>query len=435
MSWRSNFRRGDATTPPRSDVTESDPSERSGLIDVEVVDRSGNSVATLILSLVELQAEAETRAGVDGDPIAAMQSIVEQRLRDAGADLSAKGATALRKAVSNAVMNNVTVRRIDLEGSRVTKESSAQSGREARSLPPELFEQVLVYPNDKARRQYEMLVGLDEIKRRLEAETIVLTQPKALEEWARDKHGTPKLRALATIDNGAPLIIFAGDVGSGKTALAESFGDAVGRRIGKKAVLLRMSIQTRGGGFVGDMTKQITLALRSTETEARRSGHLTILLLDEADALAESRETKQMHHEDRAGVNALIQGVDHLRGTGLPVLVVFCTNRISSVDPAIQRRAVEVFQFNRPNSEQRRALLQKLLGDLGFSEKQWGELVALTGPLDTREYGFTYSDIADRLVRTAIVEAFPAVKLSFEIVKRIAERMAPTRPFGANDIT
>lgn len=434
MNWRSNFRRGEAQTPPRNDLTESDPAERSGLIDVEVVDRRGSSVATLILSVVELQAEAEMAAGAQGDPIAVMQRLVEQQLRDAGAELSAKSVTELRKALSNAVMNSATVRRIHLEGNSVNKESSPQSSREASSLPPELFEQVLVYPDDKARRQYEMLVGLDEIKRRLEAETIVLTQHKALQEWARKKHGTPKLQALATVENGAPLIIFAGDVGSGKTALAESFGDAVARRIGKKVVLLRMSIQTRGGGFVGDMTKQITIAIRTTEMEARRSGHLTILLLDEADALAESRETTQMHHEDRAGVNALIQGVDHLRGTGLPLLVVFCTNRIDSVDPAIQRRAVEVFQFRRPNPEQRRVHLERLLGDLGFGETQWEELVALTGPRDTREYGFTYSDIADRLVRSAVVEAFPTVKLSFETVKRIAERLTPTRPFGGSKI-
>ena len=40
---------------------------------------------------------------------------------------------------------------------------------------------------------------------------------------------------------------------------------------------------------------------------ASRSGRgAVILLVDEADALAQSREAAQMHHEDRAGVNAFL---------------------------------------------------------------------------------------------------------------------------------
>lgn len=38
-----------------------------------------------------------------------------------------------------------------------------------------------------------------------------------------------------------------------------------------------------------------------------------LLLLDEADALASSRDSTQMHHEDRAGLNTLIQRLDNLR--------------------------------------------------------------------------------------------------------------------------
>ena len=34
-----------------------------------------------------------------------------------------------------------------------------------------------------------------------------------------------------------------------------------------------------------------------------------ILLIDEADALAQSPAQSQMHHEDRAGVNALVRKI------------------------------------------------------------------------------------------------------------------------------
>ena len=56
-----------------------------------------------------------------------------------------------------------------------------------------------------------------------------------------------------------------------------------------------------------------------------------ILLVDEADAIAQSREAAQMHHEDRAGVNAFIRGIDRLANSKLPAAVIMCTNRIGAL--------------------------------------------------------------------------------------------------------
>ena len=408
--------------------------QRDGMTEIVVVDKGGAVIVSLNLSFMEIQSEAEVTAGADGDPIAAMVTLVQQRLHKADAELSSAALKVLRKTVSQVAMNPESVKRLELTGTPVQQTRPAPVKVGSPSLPPELLENALAYPNERAGRLYEMLVGLDDIKQRLVKEAIILTQPQLLQTWARKKHGTTELRALATFDHGAPLIIFAGDVGVGKTALAESFGDAVAKKLNQNVVLLRMSIQTRGSGIVGDMSKQITKAIGAVDVEARRIGQVTILLLDEADALAETREIKQMHHEDRAGVNALIQGVDHLRGSGAPVLVIFCTNRLDSIDPAIRRRAVDIFEFPRPNPVQRRAHLERLLGDLRFTEDQWQQLVDLTGPQAGRAYGFTYSDIADRLVRTALIEAFPDMKLSFEGVKAVVERMVPTRPFGRTDL-
>ena len=65
-----------------------------------------------------------------------------------------------------------------------------------------------------------------------------------------------------------------------------------------------------------------------------------------------------MHHEDRAGVNAFIRGVDRLAEKRLPAAVILCTNRLSAIDPAVQRRAADIFEFRRPNDAQRRAVLE-----------------------------------------------------------------------------
>ena len=112
-----------------------------------------------------------------------------------------------------------------------------------------------------------------------------------------------------------------------------------------------------------------------------------------------------MHHEDRAGVVALIRGINRLRRANLPVLTVLCTNRIDAIDPAVRRRAAWVFAFERPNAEQRSLLLGRLLSDVQVSPECVSELVRLTGQCDNQDYGCTYSDIRQRLIPQGVLGA------------------------------
>ena len=451
-------KRGGSDHLPRG-LTSKDGNHELGMLETSIIarDRRGHIVATVPLDLISMQAEAESSAGT-GDPVRFLADAVAARLAAAGAELREDDRDLLEAALSKALVadewpTTMEVRALEPRHSprsdpRVVRNPTEVAARKANldfvapsaptsgdgsggtSLPVELFERQLHFPAEDAQRVYENLVGLEAVKSRLLKEVIVLTQPERLRLWSEKHHSSTGVRALEAIRYGTPLLIFEGDVGTGKSALAESFGDAVARSLRQPTSLLRMSIQTRGSGIVGDMTRQISRAFRAVEAEARRTCHVTILLLDEADALAESRETQQMHHEDRAGVNALIQGVDHLRGAGVPALVVFCSNRLESIDPAVRRRAVDIVSFRRPNDVQRRAHLERLLGDLRLSEAEWQTLVELTGPKDGCEYGFTYSDIADRLVRNAVLAAFPDQSLSFSLLRRVAEETIPTRPFG-----
>ena len=344
----------------RSKLEDDDPVlTETGIV---VRDAAGHEIANMQLDLVSLQAEAESVAGESGDPVRVLAEMIILRLADAG--IGKEEHTRLESTLSRAIVKGIWPTELILRGKRVTnvrKETVAQfngeeamAGRKASrgaasvpirsgerdgtspgvladvqkhasasSVSPELFEEHLRYPSDHSHRIFAGLVGLDDVKARLVKEAVLLTQPGQLRKWSETYHGTAAVRALDTVRGGAPFLIFAGDVGTGKTALAESFGDAVARELRQAVSLLRMSIQTRGTGIVGDMTRQISRAFRVVESEARRTGHVTVLLLDEADALAESREAQQMHHEDRAGVNALIQGVDRLRGGEVPVLSCF----------------------------------------------------------------------------------------------------------------
>ena len=126
-------------------------------------------------------------------------------------------------------------------------------------------------------------------------------------------------KSLDTVLRRPPLVILEGDVGAGKTELASTIGDAVARQEKIDITLFPLSLATRGQGLVGEMTKLLSEAFDYTVQKAEKlkgkeSGArgAIIMLVDEADALAQTRETNQMNHEDKAGVNAFIRGIDRL---------------------------------------------------------------------------------------------------------------------------
>ena len=161
----------------------------------------------------------------------------------------------------------------------------------------------------------------------------------------------------------------------------------------------------------------------------RRPGSAGILLIDEADALAQSRALAQMHHEDRAGVNALIRGISSITTDGHPIITVMCTNRLDALDPAVQRRAADIVQFERPTKEQREALLARSYHETGLTPAQISQLAEITGARGGRDYGFTFSDLTTRLVPGTILDAYPDRPLKFARVAEIASQTAPTPPF------
>ena len=165
--------------------------------------------------------------------------------------------------------------------------------------------------------------------------------------------------------------------------------------------------------------------------ENKKPSSAIILLIDEADALAQSREISQMHHEDRAGVNSLIRGIDTLANSNLPAMVLMCTNRFDAIDPAVKRRAVEIFKFKRPNDIQRRYILTKNLSEVGFSKEQINEIVEATGPNKKKgiKYGYTYSDLIQRFLPRIIINACPDKDIQFEDIKKIINFIPPTEPF------
>jgi SpoVK/Ycf46/Vps4 family AAA+-type ATPase len=298
-----------------------------------------------------------------------------------------------------------------------------------------IFEHHLNFPDVDAQDRLNKLVGLDDHKSRLTKMLALLVNPAGLETWMTEHHPDAG-NVLKSVLHRPPLVVLAGDVGSGKSALAESIGDAVARQERIDITLLPMSLSARGQGRVGEMTQLISAAFDYTVDEAKKlrsqngkSRGAIILLVDEADALAQSREASQMHHEDRAGVNAFIRGIDRLASGRLPAAVIMCTNRLSALDPAIKRRAAEMLSFHRPNDEQRLAALSAPLTQLGFSSSQIEKVVSATGTQNDREYGFTYSDLIQRLIPTLVLDAYPNGPVQPARALEIVKSIVPTPPF------
>src|SRR5271154_6546171 len=297
----------------------------------------------------------------------------------------------------------------------------------------ELFERRITYPDFEPQSRLALLVGLDDQKSRLAKILSLLVNPGGLADWAQRHH--PGAQALLdTVLRRPPLVILAGDVGSGKTELAETIGDAVARQEKIGITLLPLSLSTRGQGRVGEMTQLLSAAFDYMVAEASRlksaSGKArgaVILLVDEADALAQSREAAQMHHEDRAGVNAFIRGIDRIANAKLPAAVLMCTNRLSALDPAARRRAADVLSFARPSEEQRRFVLTNRLEPIGLGRHHVDALVTATGPQrGARDYGFTFSDLTQRLLPAIVLDAYPSKPVAGARAVEIARAMLPT---------
>lgn len=296
----------------------------------------------------------------------------------------------------------------------------------------ELFEQAIEYPDTDLRDRLNSLVGLDDHINRLTKILSLLVRPDGIKVWAKKFH--PKAnKSLNAVLRRPPLVVLAGDVGSGKSELALTIGDAVARQENISVLLLPLSLSARGQGRVGEMTQLISAAFDYTIEEAKKfqstGKGAVILLVDEADALAQSRENAQMHHEDRAGVNSFIRGIDRIANAKLPAAVIMCTNRLTALDPAIKRRSAEILKFERPNKMQRFSALENPLKELGFSNGEIDEAVSATGGSQDRPYGYTYSDLMQRLIPSMVLSSYPDKAVNPAEALKLIKSITPTPPF------
>jgi AAA+ superfamily predicted ATPase len=157
----------------------------------------------------------------------------------------------------------------------------------------------------------------------------------------------------------------------------------------------------RGTGLVGELSSRIADTFSQARSTVPRKGY-ALLLLDEGDDIATSREQLQAHHEDRAGVNALIKELDHLSTESSRIVVLLVTNRGRELDPALLRRAALHLPFERPQGESLKSLIEYLIEGIHVAPGEVDKLIAAC----TQQPPFTASDLVHRVGRRALLEAY-----------------------------
>jgi hypothetical protein len=315
-----------------------------------------------------------------------------------------------------------------------------QRGSDAGQDTSTFLAEIIRYPNEQLGVIFDGLVGLSEVQDDLFRKLTLLIGPHYLDSWLRHTYANNPPRLLTQIlRDRYPLILLEGEVGAGKTALARSIGHPLAIRLNTEIALFVVNAQVRGGGHVGELTQNIARAFREAERCQEREQIPVILLIDEADALAQARGQQQTHHEDDAGVNTLIQCIDRLRGR--PMAVLFATNLVQVLDAAIMRRAIVTYHFKRPGGKMRLAAFRRILTDVGIREDDMAQLIALTEPKELPGFGatrhrYTYSDIVQRIVPRAVEEAvYDQQALSIRHLRDACAAIQPTPEMHTGETT
>ena len=289
-----------------------------------------------------------------------------------------------------------------------------------------IFDSEIPLPDESLAAKERTLLGFEPRYIHVRDRLRLLLHMDDLAKWNRKHHGG-KLLVCDLVAEQYPLIIFHGDVGTGKTATAECIANRLVRESKvEDSLLFKLSNRVRGSGKVGEMGTLIVDAFQKI-TQTVGKSRRAILVIDEGDSLATSRSQDHSHHEDKVAVNTLIQCVDDIRRFGGRIVVFLCTNRLSVLDAAVQRRAAVVEEFRRPTSEERGDLFAMDLAALSPSAAEISRLVHATDARDGMP-AWTYSDIRLRLYPAALAIAFPDHALT---LNHLHTALASLRPSPA----
>lgn len=287
-----------------------------------------------------------------------------------------------------------------------------------------IFDSHIELPSTAIKERTQSLIGFESKFQRIFANLKLLLDQEGLIEWSRKFHKI-ELPVITQLTDRYPLVILAGDAGTGKTVSAEGIADRMVREMKKEGFFLKLSTRVRGEGLHGQMGNLVNDAFAELKAQAGKR-RLAFLFIDEVDAIATSRSTLQMHQEEKAAVNTLIQKIDEVRELKGRAIVFMSTNRLHFIDEAIVRRASVVLEFDRPTDEERMELFEKSLKGVELNSKELRHLADMTGNQENGGLEYSFSDIRLRVLPEAIARCYPNKSLSFEDICDAIKKVKPS---------
>lgn len=197
-------------------------------------------------------------------------------------------------------------------------------------------------------------------------------------------------------------VLFHGSHGCGKTMLAK----AIAKESGAYFLLIRML--TILNMWYGESNKMAN-AIFSLANKLQPC----IIFIDEIDSFL--RERSSTDHEVSAMLKAEFMTLwDGLSANGR-VMVMGATNRPSDIDPAFMRRMPKRFAVGKPDADQRRAILNKILCDTKLDpEFDLGLLVRKTE-------GFSGSELRDLCREAALKSMKEYIRTNYKNLQKVAD--------------
>lgn len=279
-----------------------------------------------------------------------------------------------------------------------------------------------IHPSNLGNKIFENLIAIEQQKEDLLSALDLFFDKSKIDNWQK-KHHHSNLSFLNKITDGLPLIILAGDVGCGKTALANSVCSPIGKKLDKQIFCFETPSNIRGAGLVGEISNRITEAFSHVKMRLGKE-KFGILIIDEADDLATNREQNQAHHEDRAGLNVLIKQIDLITREEVNLVVLLITNRVKVLDPAIIRRASQIITFERPNKEAREKIFNHLFEGVQLKD---GDLEKLVEKTEIENILYSSSDLIQKIGKQTVLKAIQNdVPFSVELYLEVLLTVKPS---------
>lgn len=166
-------------------------------------------------------------------------------------------------------------------------------------------------------------------------------------------------------------VLFYGPPGCGKTVTAEAIASEIG------LPLLYVRFDAVVSSYLGETASNIRKVFDFV------NGNSYVMLFDEFDAIARSRDDQYEHGEIKRVVNTFLQQIDNFKGRSL---VIAATNFEKSLDYAIWRRFDTTVKFDMPENDERVRLF-------GLKLKQFNGAESIIGEFLPNMKDFSHADV------------------------------------------